>query len=108
MIGAGKLDKRIALLQPVTIDDGLREKSTYTNVRTVWANVHWISDGERFRGGDNTRDLVIRFTIRTSKSLPVDTSWLITYGGKTYAIISAKPNAKDDSFTELTASLSKG
>lgn len=105
MIGAGKLDKRIALLRPAVIDDGLRQKSTYTEVRTAFAQVQWVSDGERFSAGENARNTVLRITIRTNKTLPVDTSWRVTYAGKTYALTGVKPNAKDDAFIELTAGL---
>ena len=102
MINAGKLNKRIELLIPTIIDDGYSTKTTYTETRSVWANVYYVSDIEKYRAGALNIDAQIRFTIRQTA---IDHNWRIRFDDKTYSVVGIKPAYKAETFLEVTCGL---
>lgn len=100
MIGAGKLDTRIDLHKPTVIDNGIEDVVAYVKEKTVWANIVWISDRERFAAGAVGIDTQLRITIRKTE---IDHDYRIEYEGHTYAITGIKPAMKNKTMLEITA-----
>lgn len=103
MIGIGKLDKRVKLKSRSIEDDGYVEKEVFNVDRTVWANVTWVRDSERFAATAIQKSIVLRLIIRKTN---IDPTWRIEYDGNEYAIEGIKP--KDKHFTEVTVGAING
>ena len=104
---SGNLDKRITISAKTLIDDGLRAKEVFTNHKTVWANVSYLSDAQRFSAGSAGRDLKVRFVIRRIPGTEISHENEIVFSGKAYFIDGAKPWRDDENFIEITAGLRK-
>lgn len=98
MIGVGKLDKRIKLKFRTLVDDGLTEKEGFAVDRSVWANVSWVRDSERFAATAIQKDIVLRLIIRKTN---IDSTWRIEVDDREFSIEGIKPI--DKQFMEITA-----
>ncbi|WP_444461616.1 phage head closure protein [Rhodobacter capsulatus] len=97
-----ELNKRVALLSPQTVDNGLKSALAYQTVATVWANVKYASDAVRWRANAETPKTIIRVTIRKT-SLQIDHKWRLRFGGADYDVDGIKPRYNDEQFYEITA-----
>lgn len=62
---AGGLDRRIVVERATVALDGFGAAvEIWAALATVWAEVRWISDGERWRAGAVGAEAVMRVTIR--------------------------------------------
>lgn len=100
MFAAGKLNKRITLLASTEVDDGYQTKTEYTPVKTLWANVYYVSDVERYRAGAVNINAMVRFTVR---KMTISRDWIVLFDGDRYAITGYKPVLDDDHMMEITA-----
>ncbi|WP_273690258.1 phage head closure protein [Ketogulonicigenium vulgare] len=104
--GAGKLDRRIVIQKPELVDDGFTQKTQFTDWRTVWAGVSWISDAQKWLAGGSNRSSVVRFVIRSSADTRlIDTTYRIQFENKVYIIDGFKPYKDARTHLELTCSL---
>lgn len=102
----GLMDKRITILSRQVVDDGLSKKETYAPLKSVWAKVSYISDGERIQAAIAQRQISIRFVIRHSKSLSLNNEYRIRYDGRDMDIENVKIT-DDRQFVEITCGARK-
>lgn len=100
----GQLNKRITLLKRSLVDTGTTKEGVFTPSHTIWAAIHWVSDGERIRANSVQRQTVIRATIRNTKALDINAVDRMSYSGVVYAIEGIKP-IDNDKFLEITLGL---
>lgn len=99
----GDLNKRLSILRNTKQRNALNEQTNQWSVlRTVWGNVHFVSDGEKFRAGTVSRKLAIRVTIRKPNGFDVLPSDRVQVGSTVYNIGGVKPVDRER-FIEITA-----
>lgn len=83
-----RLDRRIDLMEPATTRTASGSaKLTYSNARTVWAEVKDGLPDEILSAYRETMVQPTIFTIRQPYGLTLTAKWLIEYNGSTYDII---------------------
>ena len=98
MFAIGKLNKRIDLLKPTVTDDGYQESTTWAKDRSVWANVAWVSDREKYAAGAIGIETVLRVTVRKTS---INHDWRIKYDGIEYEINGITPMIDKEHFIQL-------
>ena len=90
---AGKMDRRVTILRDQgSSTNGFGEPvANLAELATVWACKTNVSDGERFRAGEQAADLQMRFTLRWSSQVAdVDPRDRLLFEGRTYDIAAVK------------------
>lgn len=99
---AGSLDRRITIERfTATVDDFGEEVKSWAPLRTVWANVTPISDGERWRAGEVGATVTTRFAIRWGAGVGVEDR--IVFDGRVYDVVGVKEIGRREG-QEITAS----
>lgn len=87
---AGKLDRRITIERSFATTDAVGgEAPSWLPLRTVWAEVRQISDGERWRAAEVSAFATTRFIVRWADDKVEETDRII-YNGGTYDIVGIK------------------
>lgn len=100
----GQLNKRVTLLKRTITSGKPNPVTSFMPSHTIWANIAWVSDGEKVRADHVQKKTVIRATIRNSKALQIDHSDRMSYSGVEYAIEGIRP-IDDEKFLEITLGL---
>ena len=83
-VGAGELDRRVTLLQPVYSDQYQDEIVDYAPVVDVWAGIEPQQGVETNEAGRTVAASLTAFVIRYRED--IDERWRILYGGVQYRI----------------------
>ena len=87
---AGKLDRRISIERAFATTDAVGgEVLSWLPLRTVWAEVRQISDGERWRAAEVSAFATTRFTVRWDDDAVEETDRIL-YDGGVYEIVGIK------------------
>lgn len=97
----GKLNRRVQLHVHSSGGTGTSRKDVYTPSQSMWANVQYISDGERIRAASVQKKSVIRVTVRNSKAITISNLDRMSIDGIVYGIDGVKPN-EERTFLEIT------
>lgn len=85
--GAGKFDSKIKFFAQQKVQGSLGPKVEYAEISSAWANVKFMSDGERWYAGSLKQSVSVRFIIRERV---IGRDWQIQYKGVTYNINGVK------------------
>lgn len=98
----GDLNKRVTFSRQSSVRNEYGEKiDQWTNYKAVWGSINYISDGERFRAGQNSSKLLARVTIRNVKNHGISNSDRLSIGGIIFSIEGIKP-VYNERFLEIT------
>lgn len=99
---AGRLDRRVTVERATFTTNGFGEEvATWAPLKTVWADVQPISDGERWRAAEVAAHVTTRFRVRWG--LDVTVRDRIAYDGRIYDISAVKEIGRREG-QEITAS----
>lgn len=100
-----ELDRRISFEKVVFDDDGLRRQERYQPVGSlVWAKKTDLSDGEKFRAGQDAAWLVRRFVVRwNSFASSLTPSHRLIFEGEGCEILGIKEVEGRRRWLEITA-----
>lgn len=89
---AGKLDRRLTLLQLVRTTNAMNEvEESWTSAGTVWASKRDVSDKERADNQEVGATITTRFQVRHSElSDNVRPTWRVGCEGRTYEVRAVK------------------
>lgn len=96
-IGAGDLSERITFIVVTKVDDGYSTNNVYRDGDTVYANVRFVSDKEKFVANSIQQTINVRFIIRKRE---VKRDWRIRHNGIVYNITGYRP--LDKAYVEIT------
>jgi SPP1 family predicted phage head-tail adaptor len=83
MIDAGRLNRRVKLLQPAIVENDAGETDQeFEEVDEVWAEVKTSTGSEIIRNGQTTAALTYKILIRWRRDEDVNESWRIGYAGR--------------------------
>lgn len=88
---AGRMTERVVLMEPTATTDGFgSEVVTYSDFRTVHAEVQWKTGGIFLQASELFPDGHIEVIIRDAH--PVEAKWRIRYNGEQYQVGAVAPN----------------
>lgn len=99
-IDPGTLNKRITLLRPELVDNGLQTVTECVADRAIWADVQYVSDREKYAAGAVGVDTELRVIVRYRA---IEHDWQFDFKSIRYEIIGIAPSSKDESYLQLTA-----
>ena len=107
MISAGKLNERVAILVPTTIQGKFGEQVTdWKNERTVWANVAFQRGVHALNAGEGWLTGNITVTMRDNRT--IHDRCRLRWDGKTYMIESFNRSGRDGSITIVASKVDEG
>lgn len=91
----GELDKRIDLLAPTRVADGMGGfvETRVVVASGVWAKAWTVSSSEGVEGGQMTMTRVQKFKIRYRSVLKG--SWIVRYGGNYFSLKAIDPDERN-------------
>lgn len=100
-----ELDRRISFKEVVSEDGGLRREERYQSVGSlVWAKKTDVSDGEKFRAGQDAAWLMCRFVVRwNSFTSTLTPSHRLMFEGEGFDILGIKEIEGRRRWLEFTA-----
>ena len=88
---AGRMTERVVLIQPSATTNGFgSDVVSYTDVKTVHAEVQWKSGGTYQQASELFPDGHIEVIIRDAHQ--VEAKWRIRYNGEVYNVAAVAPN----------------
>ena len=96
-IHAGMLNERITFMTETLVSTGVGKKKQFSEGATVWANIRWVSDREKYRSNVIGQTIDIRVVIRARE---VSKQNRVKYDGNVYEITAMRPLNKE--WLELT------
>lgn len=107
MLSAGKLNERVAILVPMTVQGQFGEQvTTWKNERTVWANVVFQRGVHALNAGESWLTGSITVTMRDNRM--IHERCRLLWDGKTYLIESFNRSGRDGSITIVATKVDEG
>ena len=107
MLSAGKLADRVTILVPTTEQGNFGEQvTTWSEARTVWANVVFQRGVHALTAGESWLTGSITITMRDNKI--IHDRCRIKWDGKTYLIESFNRSGRDGSITIVASKVDEG
>ena len=107
MLSAGKLNDRVTILEPTTEQGKFGEQvTTWSEARTVWANVVFQRGVHALTAGESWLTGSISVTMRDNKT--IHDRCRLKWDGKTYLIESFNRSGRDGSIAIVATKVDEG
>lgn len=101
---AGAFDKRISIWRAALVDDGTASVPGDPGLLTKrWAKKQDVSDGEKFKSGENAQELSTRWTVRSDAvTRTIGGGDIIKHKGIVYGVVGTKERQEREDVIEIT------